>query len=261
MPAAKVTYIREVSDQAERLEGNFYQKEYGEKIPPETMQFDHSDYGPDFTIEKPLASWKQKTDLYGVIDVEVFPSKSGDVKFMFCRDELGRVWCGGIEGPGEIGSTGLKKKWIYGGDLTTPAFEYVSQSGEYGNTDLRGGTRGEYVDMSKNYNSKMPINREYLKMRHPELMLADFLDYTDRLDIKDFEKLYDELKKSEKLHTTKRGRDLTPEKLIKMIDDVRTGIRDVGEIPRTHKLRDKVKSLLKSDAELLAQIREELREV
>jgi hypothetical protein len=44
--------------------------------------------------------------------------------------------------------------------LTTPAWEYASQDGGYGDTQQYG-TKRKYVDMFKNYISKIGIIRQY----------------------------------------------------------------------------------------------------
>jgi hypothetical protein len=81
---------------------------------------------------------------------------------MFCRDKKNRVWIGGIENDSKTGSTGLKETWVNGGDLTTPALEYVGQTDGYGNLKM---SSGEYVDMFTNYLSKIPIIIEYCRSR------------------------------------------------------------------------------------------------
>lgn len=160
-------YYREIEASPKRLEGGFY-AERG-KTPPEQIRLS-SEQSPDFS--KLLTSWEQKTSVYGQVAIEVFPSKDGALKFMFCKDAAGRVWIGGVEDNSEIQSTGLKKSWIEGGDLTTPAFEYktgrTDQTGGYGNDKMQ---NGHYVDMYENYLKKIPVIQEYLKAstaRRPE---------------------------------------------------------------------------------------------
>src|SRR3989344_3905887 len=83
---------------------------------------------------------------------------------MFFKDAAGRAWIGGIEDDSETQSTGLKKSWVEGGDLATPAYEYktgrTDQTGGYGNDKMR---NGSYVDMYDNYLKKIPVIQEYLK--------------------------------------------------------------------------------------------------
>ncbi len=150
------TYFRETDREPMRLEGNFYTENDKVKIPPEQVEFTNPNQAPDFS--KPLSSWEQNTSLYGRIRVEVFPSKDGNLKFLFCKDSEGRAWIAGIEDDSEIQTTGLHKSWIHAGDLTTPAFEYSDYDGGFGG-QVR---RREYIDMFPNYLSKIPVIKEYL---------------------------------------------------------------------------------------------------
>lgn len=159
----KATFYSEIESQPRLLEGKFYpEQKRGKvlKVPPEQVQFKNPENAPDFT--KRLEQWEQKTDLYGMVKIEVFPSKDGKLKFMFCRDESGRAWIGAIEDDSELGSTGLKRSWVEGGDLATPAYEHNTQTGGYGNPQK---SQGSYVDMFEKYVSKIPVIQEYLKLR------------------------------------------------------------------------------------------------
>ncbi len=81
---------------------------------------------------------------------------------MFCSDNLGRAWIGGIEVNAPVGTTGLREQWVNGGDLTTPAYEYDIHADEYGNSNL---TSGHYVDMFENYLQHIPIIKQYIAER------------------------------------------------------------------------------------------------
>ena len=150
------TYVNEVNEKPIRLPGNFYAESSYEKNRPEDVRFTSPDWAPSF--EQVSMSWQQQSKHYGQITIEVFPSKNGECTYMFCRDANGRAWIGSVEATGEIGSTGLKQKWILGGDLATPADEYAEQDGGYGNFRMQ---NGNYVDMYKNYLSKIQIIQEY----------------------------------------------------------------------------------------------------
>lgn len=154
-------FYQEIQSIPRRLEGGFYPK--SGKTRPEQISLSPT-HSPDFT--KLLSSWKQKTTLYGLVTFEVFPSRDGSLKFMFCRDTAGRVWIGGIEDSSEIQSTGLRRSWIEGGDLVTPAYEYktstADQTGGYGNGRMK---KGPYVDMYEKYLRNIPVIQEYLKAR------------------------------------------------------------------------------------------------
>jgi hypothetical protein len=54
---------------------------------------------------------------------------------------------------------GLKKDWIQGGDLCWPAVTHKSMAGSYGEP-IPGDP--EYVDLYKNYISKLPPMKRYL---------------------------------------------------------------------------------------------------
>lgn len=168
IPGTKATFYGEIVRHPRLLEGNFYpEQKRGKvtKIAPEQLEFTNPESAPDFT--KRLVQWEQETDLYGKVEIEVFSSKDGKLKFMFCRDEMGRAWIGAIEDDSELGSTGLKRSWVDAGDLITPAYEYDNETGGYGNPQRR---NGQYVDMFEKYVSKIPIIQEYLKLRAEEVV-------------------------------------------------------------------------------------------
>ena len=132
---------------------------------PEELELSHDD-SPDFS--RLLARWKLENENYSEVTIEAFPSKNGNYIFMFCRDKLNRVWIGGIDYESPIESTGLRKYWVKTGNLTTPAYEYLVMSDDYGNEELAikrldGDIR--YIDMYKNYLSKIPVIRDYVKAR------------------------------------------------------------------------------------------------
>jgi hypothetical protein len=153
------TYKLEVESEPRYL-GNF-PSHRGEKILPDKIKL-LDEQSPNFALDKVLAHWTQSSQNYGDINVEVLPSVDGKLKFIFCRDHLNRVWIGGIEDDSEIQSTGLKHTWVNGGALTTPAYEYTTQAGIYGNYDIQS---GKYVDMFKNYLSKVETIRAYCESR------------------------------------------------------------------------------------------------
>ncbi len=151
------TYANEVDELPVRLKGNFY----GEgKIPPKELVFENQEQLPDF--RRSLGEWHQTSSQYGEIRIEVFPSRNSKYQYMFCSDKLGRVWIGAIDSDALIGTTGLREHWVEAGDLTTPAFQYFSEADRYGNADM---VSGDYVDMFKNYLSKVPVIQDYLALR------------------------------------------------------------------------------------------------
>ena len=239
-------YYREVEVAPKRLEGGFY-TERG-KTPPEQIRL-AEEQSPDFS--KLLTSWEQKTSVYGQISVEVFPSKDGALKFMFCKDATGRAWIGGIEDDSETQSTGLKKSWIEGGDLATPAFEYktgrTDQTGGYGNDKMR---NGSYVDMYENYLKKIPVIHEYLKAnaahRQPEKQPIS-MPQVERLatisGAQTFAELYQALEQAGGLQGAQQFYQASEIKNI--IDRVRKGELDTSYITRTGGLRSRVEDIMK----------------
>lgn len=155
-----ITYQAEVKEKALVLNGAFYPDRHDRKVSPRTADFIDGEQAPNFS--KIVYRWEQDTDIYGAIEIEVFTSKDKKYRYMFCQDKLGRVWIGGVERNSDIGSTGLREYWVDAGDLTTPAYERVSESGGYGNYDLQS---SHYVDMFKNYLSKIPVIKKYLESK------------------------------------------------------------------------------------------------
>ncbi len=216
------TYRQSIESTPTRLEGNFYGRP-GTKNPPEQVDFKNPEQRPDFS--RTLDSWQQNTSLYGPVQMEVYPSQDGKLKYLFCRDQKGQTWVGGIEDSSEIQTVGLRKTWYQAGDLTTPAFEYkigdTDQTGGYGNDQLR---QGPYVDMFDKYLQKIPVIQEYLqakagkeqqdqdeaKEKYPQT-LAFFREYINA----DFQ---------EDLHKAKESKD---EKKIAELEKIERGVTKI----------------------------------
>lgn len=158
-----ITYNAEVGEMPYPIEGNLQapRAEDGSyvKLPPNEVRLAHPEKdGPDFS--RIVTTWQQKTTIYGEITIEVYESKDKKLRYMFCSDTNGKSWIGGIETDEAIQSVGLRRSWVDGGDLSTPAYEYPKQIGktEYANfNDMR----SMYVDMYTNYISQIPIIQEY----------------------------------------------------------------------------------------------------
>ena len=238
-------YYREIETNPKKLDGKFY-AEQG-KTPPEQIHLS-PEQSPDFS--KLLTSWEQKTSLYGQITVEVFLSKNGTLKFMFCKDATGRVWVGGVENDSEIQSTGLRKSWIKSGDLATPAFEYktgrTDQTGGYGNDKMR---NGPYVDMYENYLKKIPVIQEYLKssaVRQLEKESTPNSQVERRAMIsgaQSFAELYQVIEQTGGIQGSQQF--YQPSELKNIIERVRKEELDIYHITRTDGLRSKVEELKK----------------
>lgn len=150
-------YEDQVNPAPTTLFGNFYVPNPNKQLPdPTTLRFERTEDEPNFS--KKISTRNTDSSTYGKITLDVFPSGNGKFIYTFCRDDLKRAWIGRVEVEGEIQSTGLRKQWVDAGVLTIPAYEYDDQEGGYGNEDLR---KGEYVDMYKNFHSKIPIIEAY----------------------------------------------------------------------------------------------------
>lgn len=246
------TYRAEVNLLGEKLGGEFYptveQLRNHEKKSPETLTFFSPEQAPEFS--KMLSTWEQESPLYGRVTYEVFPSRNQEFTYVFCRDNKGRAWIANIENNSAVSSLGVRRDWVDGGDLLTPAFEYHRQAGGYGNLELRGGRKGRYVDMFKNYLSKIPVIREYLKLVKSRersegesvISMPEFSLVAELSQAQNFEALYELLKKIKGINGSK---DFYPSgRLIKMIEAVRQGELSINFLTNEAGLRSRVKDLL-----------------
>lgn len=164
-----LTYYGSVVQVGKFIPGQYFAEAGEKKAPPERLVFQEQSKWPDLS-GSPERAWSRQTDMYGKVDMEVFPSKDGELRYLFCRDENGRAWIGSIEvANAKLTSTGLAREWVNTGDMTTPLAEYASQAGSWGGRDLD--QRG-YVDMFENYLSKSSYIIQYLhtvKRRMPEV--------------------------------------------------------------------------------------------
>ncbi len=84
--------------------------------------------------------------------------------YLFNTDENRRTWIGQIDNESTITSLGLRSTWVDSGCLTTPAWEYliddIDQTGGYGDETNR---FKSYVDMHKNYISKIPAVKDFFE--------------------------------------------------------------------------------------------------
>jgi hypothetical protein len=113
---------------------------------------------PDFA--KRIDNYEMDTDIYGRVTVSVYPSKDGELKYAFNRDEMGRSWISQIDINASVTATGVRQEYVDGGMLTTPAMEYESQANGYGNAAI---TKGSYLDMYTNLLSKMEVIQKFEK--------------------------------------------------------------------------------------------------
>lgn len=160
------SYYGNVESKPINVEGDFHLKDtwdpyktfYGSlpKQKPENIAFRHEEDEPDFS--RIVDSWTQQSDLYGAVEIHVFESHDGENMYVFARDEAGRSWLVGGETTSEVGPNGLRKTWLNLGDLFTPAYEYITQTGGFGNSRLM---KKKYTDMYANYLSKIPLIKKF----------------------------------------------------------------------------------------------------
>lgn len=153
------TFEKEVQEEPLLLAGNFYGGGSG-LTPPENMLFTDKKQEPNFS--RVVKNWVMDTAIFGKTTYAAYLSHDGSFTYLFMTSDDGRSWIGCIDNDSPVTSFGVRKRWVSGGDLTTPAFEYltdtVDQTGGYGNTDI---SLPPYVDMYKNYLSKIPLIQEF----------------------------------------------------------------------------------------------------
>lgn len=165
-PKSNITYVREVGFNAQPLPGRFAkplaeQTKRDPLILPSTIRFERQEDQPHYG--RAIYSYQQPSNLYGPITIEVIPSNNAELLYHVARDARNRVWIANVENRSAITSLGVRTSYVDAGNLTTPAFDYNTEVGDYGNQDLRS---GYYIDTFKNYLSKIPIIQEYYRRRH-----------------------------------------------------------------------------------------------
>ncbi len=107
--------------------------------------------------------------IYGLARARVFESgdAAGKLRYVFIQDKFDRVMVGSIERLSKLTRVGLYEKWVRGGSLTTPIYDYLDNNHGFGISDYidssdRKGSRREYVSMWPNYLSRIPVIRAYI---------------------------------------------------------------------------------------------------
>lgn len=113
---------------------------------------------PNFSHE--IDSWESIAELYGVLVNRVYASNDDKLRYTFSENRRGMAFISNIEYVSKVTSSGVREKWVSGGDVETPLYEYESQASGYGDASDR---KVWYVSMWRNYLSKMEIIKEYLK--------------------------------------------------------------------------------------------------
>ncbi|MFC1640467.1 hypothetical protein ACFL2D_00280 [Patescibacteria group bacterium] len=161
------TYYGGMSTQPESIPGTYDQEDFS--MPnPEKMEFENKEQEPDLTVK--LAEWSHDTQLYGRVKNEVYPSQDGNLLYVFSSDAVGRTWISSIEKQSEMTSMGIRKDWVSGEYLTTPAYEYMDTVPyKYHNFN---DVNGDYIDVFEKFLSKIPIIKKYVEMKREEEALA-----------------------------------------------------------------------------------------
>ncbi len=235
------SYRRDIEMDPRRLGGNFYDYShlFGEpqRIDPEKLVFTNRDEEPNFHDQ--LRMWIQDHPSKGPIVARTVSSNDQSLAYTFCRDKWKRRWIGLVEDLSSEGTTmGLNRKWVDGGGLVTPVDEYESQAGDDGGEQYIPG----YVDMYKEYISKIPIIRKYCEFEESQPNRSLNPVEASIQGALNFEHLYAILKYIGSISGSQKVFDSN--ELISIIDRVRRGEADICEITDTHFLRNKVRRLL-----------------
>lgn len=129
----------------------------GQHGDPRSFCLDHPGQGPDFARREDVFD-NPMPDGRG-FQASVYRSNDGQYRYMFCTDDQGRAWLGGLEkADAPVNSFGVRTSALMAGDLAMPAVEYASQVPE----GFAGAhVRGSYVDASA-YTHQLPPVRAFL---------------------------------------------------------------------------------------------------
>lgn len=128
---------------------------------PEDVVLENIGQEPHLT-DTPLRAWTTEARLYGTVQCETFLSNDETLLYIFCRDQDGRAWIGGVENiTADIVSNGVRQSWVNFGGLETPPFEYGEQAGWEGFTVNP--RDPQYVDIYPIYVSKFPMIKRYVE--------------------------------------------------------------------------------------------------
>lgn len=142
---------------ADKPSFNLGQQVSHSKAKPESLDLIGS-YSPNF--QENQSPYITSTGLYGQVHVDHFPSKDGSMRYVFNRNADNQAWLSYIEiQDTQISPFGLHTKWASAGDYGTPLYEYNKQADGYGDPNDK---CGHYVNMWKNYLSRMPLIQKYL---------------------------------------------------------------------------------------------------
>lgn len=153
-----------------RLAGDFYKEvskepkyDFGElstdKAPPESLEISPA-FAPNF--QDLISSSSFSSPLYPNAISESYSSYNNELLYTLCSIQdknHTEAWIGNIETASPITSTGCRADWVSAGDYGTPLYEHKEQTDGYGD---RSDFKGSYINMWKNYLSKVPVIRRYL---------------------------------------------------------------------------------------------------
>lgn len=167
--------ITGVNEEAIEIPGIKPQAPNKEFVKPENIKFQEPESAPNFD-GPPIASWQSdKVPMYGTVNYDIYPSRNGNFRYLFCRQELDgktRAWVGAIEvADSETNQKGYKQEWVKANSLTVPLYEYSDQitvkvEGKnffYGDIPPHEhGIKNGYMDTFEKYLGKIPVIQEYL---------------------------------------------------------------------------------------------------
>jgi hypothetical protein len=140
------------------------------KIEPSKLVVKNPSDFPDFS--KVIGKWNAPNKLIENVEIYTFLSLNRSLKYAFATDRKLFSWIVAVQfTESSVTKFGVFEKWVRTGDFATPPFEYctelkpdgtreIDQTGGYGNEEMR---VKHYVDMYKNYISKIPLVQEFNK--------------------------------------------------------------------------------------------------
>ncbi|MBU1918483.1 hypothetical protein KKF63_10200 [bacterium] len=178
-----MTFVMDVSQLPEMLDPNCFPQKGRKQPDPRTVYpgaTANSNLEPaDFT--KPDYGFDIDVPMYGHVHGEAFTSRDGSLRYLFFKDDYGRVWIGSIEKTDvAVGSHGVHTKWVDGGALVTPAFEYYQGRNkeiddQYANTALQ---EDGYVDTFDKYLRHVPLIQRYYREKGQAMPTSESLRNT-----------------------------------------------------------------------------------
>lgn len=123
---------------------------------PENARLSNPQDRPDYSQEPDV--FFLRSNIQGKVKASVLPSQNGQQDFMFCQDEEGRTWLGGIFDRSEdVNSFGVKKQAVSAEVLTSPAIDYDGAHPQHQGEIAA----GRYADFTA-FTHKLPVVADFL---------------------------------------------------------------------------------------------------